>query len=104
MFGDNTGPLRRNIMLTKVTGSNYTLSVTTSSNQTSSILGVKVRIAVTVDTYVRISSDSTIATSSDMLMPAGYVEHFKIPDLASSWVSVLRAGSSNGIATVTVVA
>jgi len=91
-------------MLTKVTGTTQVLSVGTSA-ETSQVLidALKIRIAVTVDTHVLITSDSSIATTNDLIMPAGTAEHFKLPD-TSSYVSVLRAGSTSGKASVTVIA
>lgn len=91
-------------MLTKVTGTTQVLSVGTSTETTTVLTdAIKIRIAVTVDTHVRIGSDSSVATTSDLIMPAGTAEHFKVPD-TSSYVSVLRAGSTNGKASITIIA
>lgn len=91
-------------MLTKVTGTTQVLSVGTSQETTTVLTdAIKVRIAVTVDTHVRIASDSSAATTSDLIMPAGTAEHFKLPD-TSSYVSVIRAGSTNGKASISVIA
>lgn len=91
-------------MLTKVTGTTQVLTVGTSSEQTTVLTNItKIRIAVTVDTHVKIASDSTIAGVTDMIMPAGTTEHFTLPD-TSSYVSVLRVGSTSGKASITPIA
>jgi len=100
-------------MLTKIIGSNTTLSLTTSSqtvtvstNEYGTYLGqlnqnlppLKVRIAASGPCYIAFG---TVATTNSMLMPANTVEHFKLD--STSTVSVLGVAAS-GSCSITAVA
>ena len=100
-------------MLTKIIGTNTTLTLTTSpqtvtvsTNEYGTYLGqlnqnlppVKVRIAASGACYIAFG---TTATTNSLLMPANAVEHFKLD--GTNTVSVLGVAAS-GNCSVTAVA
>ena len=95
-------------MLTKILGTatNLTLSATaqtitvTNTVQSGSLNVIKVRIATsTQPAYV--SFGTTATTSTSILIPSNYCEHFKLD--STSTVSVLQAGTA-GLISITPVA
>jgi hypothetical protein len=94
-------------MLTKVIGNTglYTLSSSTGTHTATRLDGqtkIKVRIAVTQPAVVNFGS-AAADNNSDLLIPAGHVEHFTL-DSTSTVSFVLLGGASAGAISITTVA
>ena len=94
-------------MLTKVTGNTglYTLSVTTGTHTATRLDGqskIKVRIATTQPAVVNFGT-AVADNNSDMLIPAGHVEHFTL-DSTSTVSYVLLAGATTGSISISTIA
>ena len=95
-------------MLTKVVGPTglYTLSSTTGTyvaSRTDGGVPMKVRIAVTQPAVINFGL-GTADNNSDLLVPAGYVEHFTLPASTSTVSYVLLGGATTGSISITTVA
>jgi hypothetical protein len=94
-------------MLTKVTGNTglYALTSTTGTHVATSLDGrskIKVRVAATQPAVINFGS-AVADNNSDILIPAGHVEHFTL-DNTSTVSYVLLAGSTNGYISITTIA
>jgi 3D (Asp-Asp-Asp) domain-containing protein len=94
-------------MLSKVIGNTgyYALTSTTGTHTATRLDGlakIKVRIAATQPAVVNFGT-AVADNSSDLLIPAGHVEHFTL-DSTSTVSYVLVAGASNGYISITTVA
>ena len=94
-------------MLTKVIGNTglYALTATTGTHTATRLDGaskIKVRIAATQPAVVNFGAE-VANNNSDMLVPAGHVEHFTL-DSTSTVSFVLCTGGSNGYISITTVA
>lgn len=94
-------------MLTKVVGNTglYTLSSTTGTfvaSRTDGLATLKVRVAVTQPAVINFGT-RVADNNSDLLMPAGHVEHFTLA--STSTVSyVLLSGATTGTISISTVA
>ena len=94
-------------MLTKVIGNTglYALSSTTGTHVATRADGqtkIKVRIAVTQPGLINFGT-SVADQNSDVLMPAGHVEHFTL-DSTSTVSYVLLSGATTGTISITTIA
>lgn len=95
-------------MLTKVVGNTglYALSSTTGTHVASRTDGgvpMKVRVAATQPAVINFGV-GTADNNSDLLMPAGHVEHFTLPASTSTISYVLLTGATTGTISITTVA
>jgi hypothetical protein len=94
-------------MLTKIVGNTglYTLSSTTgtfTASRTDGLATLKVRVAVTQPAVINFGT-SVADNNSDVLIPAGHVEHFTLS--STSTVSyLLLAGATTGTISFTTIA
>lgn len=94
-------------MLTKIVGNTglYTLSATTGTfvaSRTDGLKTLKVRVATTQPALINFGT-AVADNNSDVLVPAGHVEHFTLSN--TSTVSyVLLAGATNGTISITTIA
>jgi hypothetical protein len=94
-------------MLTKVIGNTglYPLSTTTGTHRATRLDGlskIKVRIAVTQPAVVNFGT-AVADNNSDLLIPAGTVEHFTL-DSTSTVSYVLLSGATAGTISISTVA
>jgi hypothetical protein len=81
--------------------SNATLNVSGSSSRVAMADPISlVRIAANVDCYLKFGNSSVVATSSDMLFPAG-AEVFSVEDPAITHVAAILVGATPGVVTAT---
>jgi len=95
-------------MLSKPVGPTglYSLSSTTGTyvaSRTDGETPMKVRIAVTQPAVINFGA-GTADNNSDILLPAGHVEHFTLPVTTSSVSYVLLTGATTGSISITTVA
>jgi hypothetical protein len=95
-------------MLSKPVGPTglYPLSATTGTYVASRDDGgvpMKVRVAVTQPAVINFGLGSA-DNNSDLLMPAGHVEHFTLPASTSTISYVLLSGATTGSISITTVA
>ena len=94
-------------MLTKVTGNTglYALNSTTGTHTATRLDGktqIKIRVAATQPAVINFGS-ARADNNSDVLIPAGHVEHFTL-DSTSTVSYVLLTGASNGYISITTIA
>lgn len=94
-------------MLTKVVGNTglYALTATTGTHTATRLDGqskIKVRIAATQPAVVNFGT-AVADNNSDLLVPAGHVEHFTL-DTTSTVSFVLLTGGSNGYISISTIA
>lgn len=81
--------------------STVTLNVSGSSGRVAMTDPIScVRIASTVDCYIKFGNSSVTATASDMLFPAG-VEVFAVEDPAITHVAAVLVAATPGVLTAT---
>lgn len=97
-------------MLSKPTGGTllYTLNATTGTATVSTWSGDtprKVRIAVSGQAAViNFYNNKTASNNSDILMPAGAVEHFSLENTTTATFVVVSGASGSGLISITPVA